>query len=76
MSKPAQPGCEWIAVRYAEIVQGLDAVELAVVWTATLFGRKPVEARLLARVKKLDALRDDVGRASALRNENARSDAA
>ncbi len=76
MSNPAHPGCEWIAVRYAAIVQGLGAVEIAAVWAATLFGSKPVDGRLGDRAKQLGALRDDVGRASALRNENARSDAA
>jgi len=65
-----------IAQRYAVIIVGLSETEIAALWTAVLFGRKPVDERLRRRVEQLERLRDDVGRQSAARNRNGRSDAA
>jgi len=65
-----------IGARYAVIVAGLSETDIAAVWAATMFGRKPVDKRLRDHVERLEALRDDVGRASAARSRNGRSDAA
>jgi len=65
-----------IAERYAAVFLDLSEVEVAAIWTAVLFGRKPVDERLRRRVEQLVALRDDVGRASVARSRNGRSDAA
>lgn len=50
-----------IGARYAVIVAGLSETDIAAVWAATMFGRKPVDERLRDRVERLAALRDEVG---------------
>jgi len=64
-------------VRYEAIAGHLEPCDLTAIWAAVLFGRRgALPENLRAVAVELDLLRDDVGRASALRNENARSDAA
>jgi len=62
-------------VRYEAITGGLEPCDLTAIWAAVLFGRRGALPENL-RAVELDLLRDDVGRASALRSEKARSDAA
>ncbi len=69
-------GPESIAARYSSIVAGLSETDIAAVWAATMFGRKPVDERLRDRVERLEALRDEIGAHSAARSRNGRSDAA
>lgn len=65
-----------IAKQYAAVFVGLSESETAAIWQAVLFRRVPVDGRLRDRAERLERLRDDVGRASAARNRNGRSDAA
>lgn len=65
-----------IAARYASVFLGLTESETAAIWQAVLFGRTPSDERLRGRIERLETLRDDVGRSSAARSRNGRSDAA
>ncbi len=66
-----------VTERYASIAERCSEADLRAVWAAVLFGRRStLRADLEPIAVELDALREDVGRASAIRNENARSDAA
>ncbi len=67
---------EEIAGRYARVFLGLTETEVAQVWVAVLFRRVPTDKRLGDRAERLEALRDAVGRESAARSRNGRSDAA
>jgi len=65
-----------VAARYAEVFLGLTESETAAIWQAVLFRRIPADERLRGRIERLETLRDDVGRSSAARSRNGRSDAA
>lgn len=67
-----------IAERYAVIVDGLDASQVAAVWCAVLYGRTPLEASLSGPVERLRVLRDEIGKRSAAKRASTfpRGDAA
>lgn len=54
------------ADEYGEIVAGLERSEVAALWSAALSGRR-IEPRLEGRLRALVTLRDQMGRASAIR---------
>jgi hypothetical protein len=48
-----------VAQRYQAIIADLSATDIAAIWRAYLFGRAPLEDRLLGPVAALQALRND-----------------
>jgi len=67
---------EEIATAYASIIADLDEMEIAAIWAASLFSRRPGSARIGARVEQLEALRKRIGDEKAAehaRGRNARS---
>jgi len=58
---------------YARVIEGLDEIQVGVIWGALLRNRLPTDPHLRDRAQLLERLRDAIGRESARRADEKRA---